>query len=90
MGRVTKPTYRVEYDTAGGMRLTPAAWNVRRTGPRPADGRPTPANLANHITALQSSLAPGGCNQQAGPLEITGARIVRQADSQIMAEWRSK
>jgi len=67
--------------------LTQMEWRVTRDGNIPGDGKPTEANLAKWVAVYNASFQPGGVNQHAGPLTIVSAKIVRQADYRIMAEY---
>lgn len=83
-------TYRVEYTTASPtVHQTPAGWK-----PKVAEGggKPTAANLARHVEHLNKSFEPGGVNAHVADrfgfaAKIVAARIVRQADNEIMATW---
>lgn len=80
------PTYRVEYssvvDITRGQRvgMTPCAW-------RRPDGRPTAANLERHVRGFEESTLPGGVNAHCGITRVGSARLVRQADGEVMATY---
>jgi hypothetical protein len=57
----------------------------------PGDGKPTTANIDRWVTSYEESLKPGGPNAHLGLHQVSYARIIRQSDNQIVAEWnRSK
>lgn len=90
MGRSTTPAYRVEFETAAPIALTPMAWRVRDDGLAKGFGKPTDANLATFVEDLNASFDPGGVNEHVGQdAKATGARIVRQRDDQVVATWRA-
>lgn len=85
MGRSITPKYRVEL--AGNIRVTPMAWQR-------SYGRPTAANLAKMVQGYNDSYRPGGVNAHISegmdvPARHDAARIVRQADDVVMAEWKA-
>ena len=93
MGRSYTPKYRIEYTTvittdADGdwtkRRFSPSFWNGKR------DGKPTVANLQANLVVFEASFAPGGCNDHvyAGDtVQLLAARLVRQADGAVVAEY---
>jgi hypothetical protein len=83
MGRSTTPKYRLETWVNAG-RHTPSAW----------EGRPTEAALRDRVCSLNESFMPGGVNghvsQAAGEIvQVWMARIVRQSDDRVVAEWKA-
>lgn len=80
MGRSTTPTHRVEFGIvlANGkpVRHTPAGWDSKRCG------RPTDANLALYVEALEASTKPGECNEHLGRTTVHTAQIIRQANGE--------
>lgn len=80
MGRTFTPKYRIE---ANGF-LTRSTWQHKY------HGRPTAANLAKWAAKNNESTQPGGCNEHVGTdCPITKARIVRQSDDVVIAEWEA-
>jgi len=69
------------------VRHEPSAWRVRQFG-RAVNGPPTNANLARAIGAFEQSTVPGGINGHLGRAVVESARIVRQKDGAVMAEYR--
>lgn len=89
MGRITTPPYRIEIKCSDSRySFTPMAWRVRsnNAGIR-ADGKPTVANLDKWVTAYEDSLRPGGCNAHLGIHSVVSAKIIRQSDNEVVAEW---
>jgi hypothetical protein len=86
MGRTVTPKYRVEYTTSDNSSFTPSAW------PKEA-GRANEANLGKHVERVNASFKPGGCNAHIGHYyhntAIVSARLVRQADSSVIAVYRT-
>src|SRR5262245_25901175 len=93
MGRVTTPTYRVEYRTnklalgliasdcasnVDGLRVLMMAW-------RKWNGRPTKSNLEQWRKDWNASFRPGQVNAALND-HINWARVIRQRDQQIMCE----
>lgn len=82
MGRSYTPTYRTEWDDRSN-----GVW-------RKEYGKPTLANLEKHVHEYAESLKAGGINNHISlalgyiPFPRV-ARIVRQRDGKIMAEWRA-
>jgi len=95
MGSSKTPTYRIEYTTSDGSHLTPATWyttsrrNDVGTIIRHGLGNPTEQNIGEHVRALNASFARGGINfdERRGLILITRARVVRQSDDHVTAEW---
>ena len=91
MGRITTPPYRIEFTCVGSVQ-TPAVWRVKGSGQLPGYGSPNNANLAKYMAFTNASYLPGGCNEHVtkafgqGAIPVA-ARIVRQADGEIVATW---
>jgi hypothetical protein len=95
MGRITTPKYRFEMAPIRAVNtnlpsysITPSAWKVKE------HGKPTTDNIDKYVRAFIDSTKLGGCNdhfsKDAGYIPVPNyARIVRQADNQVMAEWRA-
>jgi hypothetical protein len=81
MARSSTPSHRIEFTTAGRLRLTNMAWESREWG------RPTAANLAKYVGDVLASFQPGGTNSHAGPVQLVAARIIRQSDDSLAAKW---
>ncbi len=88
MGRSVTPPYRLEMSG-----VTAATWRVKAQYGIPGDGKPTEANLIKYIRAYAKSLESGSnvhISKALGYVPYpTWARIVRQADGQVMAEWKA-
>lgn len=83
MGRTITPKYRIEL--ADRVMQNPMAW----TG-----GRATQANLEKYIFAYAKDLEAGGVNEHIAKAlgyvpYPTYARIVKQADGEVMATWKA-
>lgn len=77
MGRVVTPKYRMELEVPG-YRLTPWAW----------EGRATAKRLGEKVRDLNQSCELGGSNHGAMPgAKVQRARLVRQADNRVVAEY---
>jgi hypothetical protein len=94
MGKSYTPIYivTIEIDNPDMLYFTPSAcsaWRVRgsRNPPLKGHGAPTLANLHNYVVALELSCLPNGVNAHLGCITISNAKIVRQSDDEIMAEW---
>jgi hypothetical protein len=94
MGRIITPKYRLEIKPVpkpgrdGFYEFTAQAWEVK------TKGKPTAANIEKYIRAFVESQKIGGCNEHlarsAGFIQVPNcARIVRQSDGQVVAEWRA-
>jgi hypothetical protein len=94
MGRVTTPTYRLEY--AGRTRavrnwyFTPAVWHARKSTNVASDGRPTDANLYRWVRAFERSTYPGEPNAHLGITTVTRACIIRQSSGRVVARYESQ
>ena len=75
MGKTIMARYAVYYETVAGGSLTPASWRERRQGQVRGEGKPTAANLAQHVARLNQSFQPGGVNAHCGGLEVVRASI---------------
>lgn len=90
-----RPTYRIEYKTSDGFHLTSAIWHTtsRRNDAgkiiRQGLGSPTDSNISRHVRILNASFACGGINydERRGTILIVSARVIRQTDSHVTAEW---
>lgn len=86
MGRSITPAYRIELE--GPVYATPMAWQR-------SYGRPTAANLAKVVETYNDSYGPEGVNAHVGErwgdrARHTAARIVRQRDNEVVAEWATE
>lgn len=89
MGRSRTPPYRIEYVAAyfrdrdhwEKIGMTPGGWDSKHYG------KPTTANLERVIKSFELSSKPGGVNAHLGEMQVTRARIVRQKDGHIIAEY---
>jgi hypothetical protein len=84
----------VSADSARRVSWTPQEWRTKaRTGVT-AHGRPTVENIARFVTAMEASLAPGGCNAhisgRMGVDTIVKAWIVDQSTGETVATWFKK
>jgi hypothetical protein len=90
----TTPKYRLEFnpipkpDRKSFYGFSPMAWEVK------SKGKPTEANIEKYVRAFVDSQKIGGCNEHlsrsAGFIQVPNrARIIRQADNQVVAEWRA-
>ena len=89
MGRSVTPPYRLEMPGVTAM-----CWRVKAQYGIPGCGKPTYENLVKYIEAYNKSLELGGSNQHISKAlgyipYPTWARIVRQADGVVMAEWKA-
>lgn len=80
MGRTVTPKYRVELEQ-DGFRVDPMCWNSR------TDGRANAENLARFVEGFNASYR-NGVNAHLAGLHHHAARLVRQADDVVVAEWR--
>ncbi len=76
MGTTYTPTFRVELDGCEAR-----AWNSKR------HGRPTDDNLARYVRITNESYLPGGCNEHLNSAPHWSARLIRQSNGQVVAEW---
>lgn len=70
------PTYRLEMTATGGT-YTPSAWR----------GRATAARLADYIAEFEASTRDG-VNAHLGAVTVWNAQLVRQADDEVVADYR--
>jgi len=96
MGRLITPKYALYYrDNTPGLLEQSGAWNVTdRNYPGSGYGRPTAANLERWVRAFNKSMSPGEVNHHVSKalgylLHVSNARIVRQKDGRVMAEYRA-
>lgn len=90
MGKIVTPAYRVEL-RCRGCQHTPAAWRVKGKYGVRGSGTPNLKNLHEWVVGLELSCLPDGVNKAVffnyGYCPILSARIIRQSDGEIMAEW---
>ncbi len=88
MGYSTTPTYRVEMSTPGYF-ISAAPWRVKGYGRIRGSGKPTTENLERYIREFELSTQGEGVNKHLGATKITRARIIRQADGEVMATYEN-
>ena len=85
-------THVVQFVTDQGVQ-TPSEWRARKRaaavpgGFMPAHGTPNAKNLAAYVAKFEASTAPGGVNAHLGVTKVLSAKIVRQADHEILATY---
>lgn len=81
--------YVIETENDAPVVFTPMEWRVRAVGQRRGMGRPTDANLAKEMKALNASMEPGGTNAHlAGDRhKVRRARIVDTRTGDVVATW---
>ncbi len=72
--------FTVRY-VVGNCRLTEGEYHVKFCG------KPNDAGLAEHITDLLASVAPGGCNAHVGPLDILSATLHDNKNGVVLGQW---
>ena len=84
MGRSYTPKFRIEYVSVG-CGITKACWDGKFYG------KPTVASLTKHAVGLNDSFKPGGVNEHVSKsfpgARVTSARVVRQADGEVIVTW---
>jgi hypothetical protein len=87
MGRSRAIPFTVEIKVPGFI-YTPCEWRLRKSPQEqvPGDGQPTADNLRKYVAAFEESTRTGG-NKHLGPTTVSAARIVRQSDKAVMAEY---
>jgi len=89
MGKVVTPPYRLEMPNVTAM-----TWRVKTQFGIPGYGKPNFDNLVKFIRGYSRSLEKGGSNEHiSNSLGYVPypqwARIVRQSDGHVMAEWKA-
>jgi len=79
--------YVIHYTVKDGSYWTPHEWYARKRNQRPGDGKPTTANIANHVAYWEASTLPGGCNAHIGKSKILSAYVVDQMSGMVVAQW---
>jgi hypothetical protein len=80
MGQSITPAYRVEV-TVEGSYWTPARWDAKHFG-RPNDGA-----LVDYVEQVEASTREGGVNAHLGATVIRSAKVIRQADNEVVARY---
>lgn len=88
MGRITTPTFRLEFND-NPWRLV---WNAKETWDCTKYGRPSTASIERFRVARHKSLEIGGVNEHISKSigyipYINRARIIRQATGETVAEF---
>ena len=81
MGRSITPTFRLEM-TVPGKYITPSGWDTKHAG------RPNNETLRKHIDHFETSCKPGGVNAHLGIMVVSSARVVRQSNDEVVAEYK--
>jgi len=89
MSSTRKINYVIHYTVKDNSYWTPCEWYARKRGQRPADGKPTPANIAKHCAHMEASTLPGGVNAHIGKTKILSAYVVDQRTREIVATYHS-
>lgn len=79
------PTFRIEYVSirlSDGMRF-----NQQQAWPTKYAGRPSDENLAKFVKVHEDSTAPGGINAHLGQEQIRSAKVIRQSNDVVVAEF---
>lgn len=80
MGRVTTPTYRIEFTVDRGY-WTACSWQGKY------NGRANAANLAAVCMEMERATYPRGVNSHLGVTHILSAKIVRQSTNEVVADY---